>query len=40
MRTVGVLGGMSGAASAQYNRRINAGINAHRGGSSAPVPSS
>jgi aspartate racemase len=35
MKTIGVLGGMSGIASAEYYRRINEGINAHRGGHAA-----
>lgn len=32
MKTIGVLGGMSSVASAEYYRRINEGVNAHRGG--------
>lgn len=32
MRTVGVLGGMSSVASAEYYRRLNEGVNAHLGG--------
>jgi aspartate racemase len=32
MKTIGVLGGMSSVASAEYYRRLNEGINAHRGG--------
>lgn len=32
MRTIGVLGGMSSVASAEYYRRINEGVNAHLGG--------
>jgi aspartate racemase len=35
MKTIGVLGGMSSVASAEYYRRINDGVNAHRGGHSA-----
>ena len=35
MKTIGVLGGMSSVASAEYYRRINEGINAHRGGHAA-----
>ena len=35
MKTIGVLGGMSSVASAEYYRRINAGVNAHLGGHSA-----
>src|SRR5665647_800357 len=35
MRTIGILGGMSSVASAEYYRRINDGVNAHRGGHSA-----
>jgi len=35
MRTIGVLGGMSSVASAEYYRRINEGVNAHEGGHSA-----
>jgi len=35
MRTIGVLGGMSSIASAEYYRRINEGVNAHRGGHAA-----
>jgi len=35
MKTIGVLGGMSSVASAEYYRRINEGINAHRGGRAA-----
>src|SRR5450631_3736314 len=35
MKTIGVLGGMSSVASAEYYRRINEGVNAHRGGHSA-----
>jgi aspartate racemase len=35
MRTIGVLGGMSSVASAEYYRRLNEGVNAHRGGHSA-----
>jgi aspartate racemase len=34
MKTIGVLGGMSSVASAEYYRRINEGVNAHRGGHS------
>ena len=32
MKTIGVLGGMSSVASAEYYRRINEGVNAHLGG--------
>jgi aspartate racemase len=32
MKTIGVLGGMSSVASAEYYRRINEGVHAHRGG--------
>ena len=32
MKTIGVLGGMSSAASAEYYRRINEGVNQHLGG--------
>lgn len=32
VRTVGVLGGMSSVASAEYYRRLNEGVNAHLGG--------
>jgi aspartate racemase len=32
MKTIGILGGMSSVASAEYYRRINEGVNAHRGG--------
>lgn len=32
VKTVGVLGGMSSVASAEYYRRINEGVNAHLGG--------
>jgi aspartate racemase len=32
MKTIGVLGGMSGVASGEYYRLINEGVNAHRGG--------
>jgi len=32
MKTIGVLGGMSSVASAEYYRRINEGVNARRGG--------
>ncbi|MDQ1482984.1 MAG: aspartate racemase [Actinomycetota bacterium] len=32
MRTIGVLGGMSGVATGEYYRRINEGVNEHRGG--------
>jgi aspartate racemase len=35
MKTIGVLGGMSSVASAEYYRRINEGVNAHLGGHSA-----
>jgi aspartate racemase len=35
MKTIGVLGGMSSVASGEYYRRINEGVNAHRGGHSA-----
>lgn len=35
MKTIGVLGGMSSVASAEYYRRINDGVNAHRGGHGA-----
>ena len=35
MKTIGVLGGMSSVASAEYYRRINEGINKHRGGHAA-----
>jgi len=35
MKTIGVLGGMSSLASAEYYRRINEGVNAHLGGHSA-----
>ena len=35
MKTIGVLGGMSSVASAEYYRRINEGVNARRGGHSA-----
>lgn len=35
MRTIGILGGMSSVASAEYYRRINEGVNAHQGGHSA-----
>jgi aspartate racemase len=35
MKTIGVLGGMSSAASAEYYRLINEGVNAHRGGHAA-----
>jgi len=35
MKVIGVLGGMSSVASAEYYRRINEGVNAHRGGHSA-----
>jgi aspartate racemase len=35
MKTIGVLGGMSSVASAEYYRRINEGVNAHRGGHAA-----
>jgi len=35
MKTIGVLGGMSSAASAEYYRRLNEGVNAHRGGLAA-----
>jgi aspartate racemase len=35
MKTIGVLGGMSSVASAEYYRRINEGVNAHRGGHGA-----
>jgi aspartate racemase len=35
MKTIGVLGGMSSVASAEYYRRINDGVNTHRGGHSA-----
>ena len=35
MKTIGVLGGMSSVASAEYYQRINEGVNAHRGGHSA-----
>lgn len=35
MRTIGVLGGMSSVASAEYYRRLNEGINARQGGHSA-----
>lgn len=35
MKTIGVLGGMSSVATAEYYRRINEGVNAHRGGHSA-----
>jgi aspartate racemase len=35
MTTIGVLGGMSSMASAEYYRRINEAVNAHRGGHSA-----
>ncbi len=35
MRTIGVLGGMSSAASAEYYRRINEGVNQHLGGYAA-----
>jgi len=35
MRTIGILGGMSSVASAEYYRRINDGVNAHQGGHSA-----
>ena len=35
MKTIGVLGGMSRVASAEYYRRINEGINKHRGGHAA-----
>jgi aspartate/glutamate racemase len=35
MKTICVLGGMSGVASAEYYPRINEGINAHRGGHAA-----
>ena len=36
MRTIGVLGGMSNVASAEYYRLLNEGVNAHRGGHAAP----
>jgi aspartate racemase len=35
MKTIGVLGGMSSVASAEYYRRINDGVNALRGGHSS-----
>ena len=35
MKTIGVLGGMSSVASAEYYRRINEGVNAQLGGHSA-----
>lgn len=35
MKTIGVLGGMSSVASAEYYRRINEGVNAHVGGHAA-----
>lgn len=35
MKVIGVLGGMSGVASAEYYRRLNAGVNAVRGGHAA-----
>jgi len=35
MKTIGVLGGMSSVATAEYYRRINAGVNEHRGGHAA-----
>jgi aspartate racemase len=35
MMTIGVLGGMSSVASAEYYRRINEGVNAHLGGHAA-----
>jgi aspartate racemase len=35
MKTIGVLGGMSSVASAEYYRRINEGVNKHRGGHAA-----
>ena len=35
MKTIGVLGGMSSVASAEYYRRLNEGVNAHRGGHAA-----
>lgn len=35
VKTIGVLGGMSSVASAEYYRRVNAGVNAHLGGHSA-----
>ena len=35
MKTIGVLGGMSGVATGEYYRRINEGINVHRGGHAA-----
>jgi aspartate racemase len=35
MRTIGVLGGMSGQATGEYYRRLNEGVNAHRGGHSS-----
>jgi aspartate racemase len=35
MKTIGVLGGMSGVATGEYYRRINEGVNAHRGGHAA-----
>ena len=35
MKTIGVLGGMSSAASAEYYRLLNQGVNAHRGGLAA-----
>ena len=35
MKTIGVLGGMSSAASAEYYRRINEGVNQHLGGYAA-----
>ena len=35
MKTIGVLGGMSSVASAEYYRCINEGINKHRGGHAA-----
>ena len=37
MKTICVLGGMSGVASAEYYPRINEGINAHRGGAAAEL---
>lgn len=35
MRTIGILGGMSSVASAEYYRRVNAGVNARLGGHGA-----
>lgn len=35
VKVIGVLGGMSGVASAEYYRRLNAGVNAVRGGHAA-----